>query len=129
MNKHAENIYRVKVIGDVYVTYLGIYDPQLLDDYYTAVTTMPMWAQRKLAVLHTIPFEPPMPHVSGVGKRMTNDVYWLDVTENDYGYDAGEESKEQSGSTTEGSGGVLFLSSNEWIWSLGCAGYYSVPQR
>ena len=38
---------------------------------------LPMWVQRRLAVLSTFLATPPIPDVVGVGRRISEDVYWV----------------------------------------------------
>lgn len=38
---------------------------------------LPMWVQRRLAVLSTFLATPPIPDVVGVGRRISENVYWV----------------------------------------------------
>lgn len=38
---------------------------------------LPMWVQRRLAVLSTFLTTPPIPDVVGVGRRISENVYWV----------------------------------------------------
>jgi hypothetical protein len=45
---------------------------------------LPVWIQRRIATLSTIGTTPPMPDIPGVGRRISEDVYWVyfSVTDN-----------------------------------------------
>lgn len=75
------HVYRTFVKDYISCTYIGDYDPQLLLEYYDSIEEMPTWAQHKLSVLHMIPLEYPTPIVTGVGRKIDNEKYWLYVTE------------------------------------------------
>lgn len=64
-----------------------------IDDTYASVDTLPEWMQRKLAVLMLLnPDEPEKKEISGIGRRISENVYWVYLD----GSDTREESKDQS---------------------------------
>tara|TARA_R110000868_G_scaffold279116_1_gene539158 strand:- start:341 stop:751 length:411 start_codon:yes stop_codon:yes gene_type:complete len=38
---------------------------------------LPVWIQRRIATLSTLGTTPPMPDIPGVGRRITENVYWV----------------------------------------------------
>jgi hypothetical protein len=44
---------------------------------------LPLWMQKHLAVLSTFSTIPPMPDIAGVGRRISEDVYWVYYPLND----------------------------------------------
>lgn len=57
------------------------HDPQFLESVYSHVTAMPQWAQNKLAVLSMVPLVYPIEPIKGVGRRISQDRYWVFITE------------------------------------------------
>ena len=53
----------------------------------------PSWFQRKLATLLSFPCEPPTTYVPKLGRRITENVFWIECNGEDYGDDTGKESK------------------------------------
>ena len=44
---------------------------------------LPLWMQKHLAVLSTFSTTPPVPDIAGVGRRISEDVYWVYYPLND----------------------------------------------
>lgn len=44
---------------------------------YSGVEELPQWMQDKLAVLQILHVPPPVTDVPGVGRRMSDDLYWV----------------------------------------------------
>lgn len=44
---------------------------------YDSAEELPEWMQRKLAVLVTIPFDIPTEELEGIGRRVSQHVYWV----------------------------------------------------
>ena len=44
---------------------------------YDGVDSLPGWMQRKLAVLVTIPFNVPTEELDGIGRRVSEHVFWV----------------------------------------------------
>lgn len=42
-----------------------------------AEDVMPKWLERKLATLMVMPYEPPTKFIPSVGRRITEDVFWV----------------------------------------------------
>ena len=83
-------IYRVSINSEtnvVEVACLGINRlDTLLEDTYVSVDDLPEWVQRKLALLMMLevpplPLTADFPHVPGVGRRVGENVYWVEYTE------------------------------------------------
>lgn len=52
----------------------------------------PLWFQRRLAVVMILPDEPPTGYVVGVGKRISENVFWVQYNGDEDGDDTGKES-------------------------------------
>lgn len=44
---------------------------------YNSVDDLPNWVQERLAILMMMSTEPPTQFVDGVGRRISEDVYWV----------------------------------------------------
>jgi hypothetical protein len=65
------------------------FNPQLKINY-NSVEEMPMWAQEKLAVLAIT--TPPTDDIKPIGRRLTDDKFWIFKEEDRDGINAGESS-------------------------------------
>lgn len=54
-----------------------------LPSLYLSFDAMPEWLQNKLRVLSVLHAPPPRCRVKGVGQRMSNEVYWVEVDDSD----------------------------------------------
>lgn len=48
-----------------------------LEGYYDGISALPMWVQERVAVLAVCNPEPPTHIVEGVGRRISENVYWI----------------------------------------------------
>ena len=75
-------IYRVSINSEtnvVEVACLGINRlDTLLEDTYVSVDDLPEWVKRKLALLMMLTAD--FPHVTGVGRRVGENIYWVNYT-------------------------------------------------
>jgi len=55
----------------------GIKRSRLIPTDIVHMDDLPMWVQRRLAVLSTFIATPPIPDVVGVGRRISENVYWV----------------------------------------------------
>ena len=49
----------------------------LLRHYYDSVDDLPDWAQERLAILMMLPADKPTPEIPGVGRRISEDRFWV----------------------------------------------------
>ena len=81
---HDDNIYRVCVDPEtnaVEISCIGINRlDTALEDTYVSVDALPEWVQRKLALLMMTSPVPPTHGVTGVGRRMEENIYWVHYT-------------------------------------------------
>lgn len=89
--------YRVKILDDTLeingfgldkITFEGKPVPLFL-----AFDQAPLWLERKMATLLTLPYEPPTVYVNGLGRRIARNIFWVEYD----GSNTGEESKGESG--------------------------------
>jgi hypothetical protein len=56
-------------------------DIEMVDDQYEAVydslEDLPQWIQDRLAVLSMLSYDPPTEIVSGIGRRISKDTFWV----------------------------------------------------
>ena len=48
-----------------------------LEGYYDAVSDLPTWVQERIAVLAVCSPNPPTPTVEGIGRRISESIYWI----------------------------------------------------
>lgn len=48
-----------------------------LEGYYDDVSALPVWVQERIAVLAVCSSNPPTPTVEGVGRRISENIYWV----------------------------------------------------
>jgi hypothetical protein len=48
-----------------------------LEGYYDEVSALPTWVQERIAVLAVCSPNPPTPTVEGIGRRISENVYWV----------------------------------------------------
>ena len=48
-----------------------------LEGYYDGISALPMWVQERVAVLAVCNPEPPTHIIEGVGRRISENVYWI----------------------------------------------------
>lgn len=76
-------IYRLSIHGDeVNVMWLdpfidGCHEP--IQEGWYSVSELPEWVKRRIATLMMIRPESPTEYVEGLGRRMSNDIFWLDA--------------------------------------------------
>lgn len=77
---HDDKIYRVHIQGasTVIVICLGIDRVDSpLEGYYHEVEALPLWVRERLAVLMVTSPKPPTHTVEGVGRRISETVFWV----------------------------------------------------
>ena len=76
---HDDNIFRVSVYQDgVDVMCLGLERvDSSIDGYYDCPDDLPDWVQERLAILMMFDATPPTPEVEGIGRRISESVFWL----------------------------------------------------
>ena len=77
-----ESIFRIEVFGgdEVRITCFGIPkvdSPDFPDEGIMRIDDLPEWIQKKVAVLSTLPHDPPTEYVKGIGRRISEYVYWV----------------------------------------------------
>lgn len=76
-----EAIFRVQVFGgEVRLTCFGIPkidSPDFPQEGIMNMDDLPEWIQKRIAVLSTLPYEPPTEYIKGVGRRISRYVYWV----------------------------------------------------
>lgn len=53
------------------------------DAHYDSVDLLPKWVQERLSVLSMMPSTPPTKEVDGVGRRISANVYWVELPEHE----------------------------------------------
>ena len=48
-----------------------------LEGYYSEVSALPTWVQERIAVLAVCSPDPPTPTVDGIGRRISENIYWV----------------------------------------------------
>lgn len=78
---HDDNIYRVHINPDTYTVEVRCFGMEGVDrsseGTYSCVENLPLWIQKRLAVLTMLRVEIPMRTIDGVGRRIDKDVYWV----------------------------------------------------
>ena len=75
--KALEKIHRVHFIeGKIYVLSLGL-DADSHEQEYVSTDIMPDWMQDRLSVLLMMDPTPPTKYVDGVGRRISEDIFWV----------------------------------------------------
>lgn len=82
MTAHPEDlVYRVNVDyadGHVSVISFGIENVDSDEDAtYDSIQELPQWIQERIAVLSLLSYKPPTANVEGVGRRISESVYWV----------------------------------------------------
>ena len=75
-----DNLYRVKIskYGSLEVMCLGLGSVDSdLEGEYASTDDLPRWVQERLAVLMMIENKPPLREVAGVGRRISEYVFWV----------------------------------------------------
>ena len=72
-------MYRVLVLDrGLNVECLGLDSvDSLLAESYDSIDDLPDWAKERLAVLSIMPAPPPPTEVKGIGRRMSERVFWV----------------------------------------------------
>ena len=95
MDTFSKHSYRIKILDDTLeingfglneVTFEGV-------PLFLAFDKAPLWLERKLATLLTLPYEPPTVYVNGLGRRIARNIFWVEYD----GSNTGEESEGESG--------------------------------
>jgi hypothetical protein len=79
MEIHDDNIYRIGIFPDgVDVMCFGLANVDShIDGHYDLSDDLPNWVKERLAVLMITSGTPPTQEVVGVGRRISNHVYWV----------------------------------------------------
>ena len=81
---HDDTIYRISIDPEtnvVEISCIGINRlDMVLEDTYVSVDDLPEWVKRKLAVLMMLHEEGPSFSVEGVGRRIAENIYWVNYT-------------------------------------------------
>lgn len=76
-----DQIYRVEFVGDIArVGCLGIpISPHKVFGHGAEmpIADLPDWIARRVAVLHTMTYEPPTEYIDKIGRRISKNVYWI----------------------------------------------------
>lgn len=73
-----DDIYRIELGRDVSVMYIGLSSIDTeLDGTYDGISALPEWLQHKIAVLSVLQTPPPLNDVRGVGRRISDNVFWV----------------------------------------------------
>jgi hypothetical protein len=85
----ADPVYRIKIYEDSSVEttcydLLDNFKPEL-DNHYEHIDDLPNWVQNKLAVLMLLDHRVNNEEVRDVGRRISEDIYWVFKRENDGG--------------------------------------------
>jgi hypothetical protein len=85
----ADPVYRIKIYEDSSVEttcydLLDNFKPEL-DNHYEHIDDLPNWVQNKLAVLMLLDHRVNNEEVKDVGRRISEDIYWVFKRENDGG--------------------------------------------
>ena len=77
--EHDDNVYRVVVFHDgVDVMCFGLASVDShIDGHYDSPDDLPNWVKERLAVLMITTGTPPTTEVVGIGRRISNHVYWV----------------------------------------------------
>jgi len=110
----TDDTLRVEV-GDGYVM-TSSFDPLFdhHDGLFETVDELPNDVQQKIALLlmHKQVGVP----LSGIGTRISDNVFWINLGENEGGNNTRSKSKKESGGTTKSSWMLLLLSCHGWLW-------------
>ena len=74
------NIYRVSMGGLPYIDVMCLGDgfvDSLCDGEYYGVDALPDWVKERIAILMLCHTEPPMPTIDGVGRRISENIFWV----------------------------------------------------
>lgn len=74
-----DNIYRVQMKPDgIYVVCFGLESiDSCLSGHYDRIDDLPDWVKERLAILNMMSSTPPTNEVEGVGRRISERVYWV----------------------------------------------------
>jgi hypothetical protein len=77
-----QGIYRLAILKDcvkVEIVGRGLYEHEetVACGWFDNVQQLPDWIQRKLAVLMVCDENPPTPIIPGVGRRISEDIFWV----------------------------------------------------
>ena len=74
-----DNIYRVQMKPDgIYVVCFGLESiDSCLSGHYDRIDDLPNWVKERLAILNMMSSTPPTNEVEGVGRRISERVYWV----------------------------------------------------
>jgi len=84
--------YRVEFVGDmarvqcfgIPITHCAIFEKEVT----VPIATLPDWVQKRVAVLSTMSCEPPTEYVNKIGRRISENIYWVFYEgDEDYGDD------------------------------------------
>lgn len=99
---------RVELMGDFVVLQsfglmeMTIRGVNISRPYTIPADKVPLWIQRKIAVLKVMPNKAPSEYVTNIGRRMQENVFWLHLNGDETdGDDTRETSEESDSETTE----------------------------
>lgn len=72
-------VVRVHVLStkvDIFIIGLKTLD-YTLESTYSSVDDLPKWVQERLSLLMLISTKPPIPIVEGVGRRISENIFWV----------------------------------------------------
>ena len=76
-----DNIYRIHVdpaTGYVKVACIGLERiDAIVDGNYASTNELPDWMQERIALLRMVSAKPPTEIITGVGRRINEDTYWV----------------------------------------------------
>ena len=74
------NIYRVSMKHSPYIEVMCLGDgfvDSACDGMYHGVDALPDWVKERIATLMLCRTTPPMPTIDGVGRRISEDIFWV----------------------------------------------------
>lgn len=74
-----DNVYRIRlVVGGIEVICFGLESvDSKLEGHYDGVDDLPDWVKERLAVLMVLDSTPPTGELEGVGRRISEKVFWV----------------------------------------------------
>jgi len=81
MVREHSAVYRVCIMNPRHINVM-CFDIDKVDDaiegVYDSLDDLPKWVQERIALLSMMSFKPPTEHVSGIGRRISEDTYWVE---------------------------------------------------
>lgn len=84
MNNNKWGMYRVEVMppkkgGKVIVDNLDDFLDDPIGGVYDSTDKLPDWVKKRLAVLTMTSSKPPTEYIDGIGRRMSETVFWIET--------------------------------------------------